>query len=106
MNLDNETGRKAGDSSEEPAEKVVGKTKVAKASPKWKVLKQKRKSSKKRQSTSSSSDSGEIERKRRRKKRSGQKRKRKSPSSSKMFQVVTPQQAQIQRLQLLIQGSR
>ena len=72
---DNEKGQKergkAGDSLEEPAKKIVGKGKVAKASPKRKVLKQKRKSRKRRQSTSSSSDSEEIERKRRRKKSSG-----------------------------------
>ena len=63
---DNEKGRKekgkAGDLPEEPAEKIVGKAKVAKPSPKRKVLKQKRKSRKRRQSTSSSSDSEETER--------------------------------------------
>ena len=71
VNSDNETGRKergkARDSPEEPAEKVVGKAKVAKPSQKRKVLKQKRKSRKRRQSISLSSDSEEIERKRRRK---------------------------------------
>ena len=45
---------------EEPAEKVVGKAKVGKPSPKKKVLRQKRNSKKRRQSTSSSSDSEEI----------------------------------------------
>ena len=84
VNSDNETGRKergkAWDSPKEPAEKVVAKAKVAKSSPKRKVLKQNRKSRKRRQSTSSSSDSEEIERKRK-KKCSGWKRKRKSLSS-------------------------
>ena len=75
-------GGKAGDSPEEPAEKIVGKINVAKPSPRRKLLKQKRKSRKRRQSTSSSSDSEEIERKRRIKKSSGRKRERKSPSSS------------------------
>ena len=50
VNSDDETGRKkrgeAGDSPEEPAEKVVGKAKVEKPSPKRKVSKQKRKSRK------------------------------------------------------------
>ena len=45
VNSDNETGRKergkARDSPEEPAEKVVGKAKVAKPSPKRKILKEK-----------------------------------------------------------------
>ena len=86
VNSDNEKGwkeiGKAGDSPEEPAQKIVGKAKVAKASPERKVLYQKRKPRKRRESTSSSSDSEEIERKRRRKKSSGRKRKRKSPSSS------------------------
>ena len=44
VNLDNKTGwkesGKARNSPEEPAEKVVGKANVAKASPKRKVLKQ------------------------------------------------------------------
>ena len=86
VNSDNETGRnesgKPGNSPEEAAKKVVGKAKVAKPSPKRKVLKQKKKSRKRRQSTFSSSVSQEIERKRRRKKSSGRKRKRKSLSSS------------------------
>ena len=47
---DNEKGQKesgkAGDSPEEPAEKIVVKAKLLKASPKRKVLKQKRKSRK------------------------------------------------------------
>ena len=78
VNSDNETGRKergkAGDSPEEPAEKIAGKAKVAKPSPKRKVLKKKRKSRKRRQSTSSISDSEEIKRKRKRKEHSGQKK--------------------------------
>ena len=86
MNSGNETGwkesGKAGDSPEEPAEKVVGKAKYAKPSPKRKVLKQKKKSRKRRLSISSSSKIEEIERKRRRKKRSVRKKKGKSPSSS------------------------
>ena len=86
VNSDNETGRKesgkAGDSPEEPAEKLVSKAKVPKPSLKRKVLKQNSKSRKRRQGTSSSSDSEEIERKRRREKRLSRKRNRKSPSSS------------------------
>ena len=75
VNSDNETGRiergKAGDSPEEPAEKIVGKAKVAKPPPMKKVLKQKIMSRKRRQSTSSGSDFEEIERNRKRKKGSG-----------------------------------
>ena len=94
VNSDNEKGwkesGKAGDSPEEPVEKIVGKTKVAKPSPRRKVLKKKRKPRKRRQSTSSSSDSEEIERKRTRKKSSGQKGKESHLPHHQMFQVVTP----------------
>ena len=52
VNSDNETVRKksgkAGDSSGEPPEKVVGKAKYRKPSPKRKALKQKKKSKKRR----------------------------------------------------------
>ena len=72
VNSGNETGQKesgkAGDPPEKPAEKVEGKAKYAKPSPKRKVLKLKKKSRKRRLSISSSSESEEIERKRRRKK--------------------------------------
>ena len=85
VNSGNERGRKesgkAEDSPEEPVEKVVGKAKYVKPSPKRKAFKQK----KRRLSTSSSSESEETERKRRKKKRSGRKRKRNSPSSSSSF---------------------
>ena len=86
VNSGNERGwkesGKAEESPEEPVEKVVGKAKYAKPSPKRKAFKQKKKSRKRRLTTSSSSESEETERKRRKKKRSGRKRKRKSPSSS------------------------
>ena len=53
VNSDNKTGRKesvkVGDSPEELAEKIEGKAKDAKPSPKRKVLKQKKKSRKRRQ---------------------------------------------------------
>ena len=72
VNSVNETGwkesGKVGESPEEQPEKVVGKAKHAKTSPKRKVLKQKKKSRKRRLSISSSLESEEIERKRRRKK--------------------------------------
>ena len=86
VNSSNETGRKesgkAGDSPEEPPEKVVGTAKYVKPSPKRKVLRQRKNSMKKRLSISSSSEFEKIKRKRSKKKRLGRKKKRKSPSSS------------------------
>ena len=67
-----ERSGKAGDSPEEPAEKVLGKAKYEK------VLKQQRKSRK------------EIERKRRRKKRSVKTGKRKRPSTSSVSTIDSP----------------
>ena len=85
VNSSNETGRKesgkAGDSPEEPPEKVVGTAKYVKPSPKRKVLRQRKNSMKRRLSISSSSEFEKIKRKRSKKKRLGRKKK-KSPSSS------------------------